>query len=57
MKDPIIKPHNLKKFQEGFTNTTTIELLTCGHFPQEEQPEEVLQAFKTWINKNKPAAN
>jgi len=54
MKDPVIKPHNLKKFQEGFTNTTTIELSTCGHFPQEEQPEKVLQAIKTWLNAKKP---
>jgi pimeloyl-ACP methyl ester carboxylesterase len=50
MKDPFIKAHNLKKFQEGFANTTTFELSTCGHFPQEEQPEQVLQALKIWLN-------
>ncbi len=45
MKDPIIKKHYLEKFVSGFTNSTTVELETCGHFPQEEQPEEVMKAI------------
>ena len=39
MKDPVIKPHNLARFQSGFSNSITIQLETCGHFPQEEQPD------------------
>jgi haloalkane dehalogenase len=45
MKDSVIKPHNLKKFQSGFTNFKTVELETSGHFPQEEQPEKVANAI------------
>jgi len=53
MKDPVIKPHNLKKFQEGFTNTMTNELLTSGHFPQEEQPETVTKSIFDFLNDKK----
>jgi pimeloyl-ACP methyl ester carboxylesterase len=45
MKDSVIKPHNLEKFQSGFTNFKTVELETSGHFPQEEQPEKVANAI------------
>jgi pimeloyl-ACP methyl ester carboxylesterase len=45
MKDSVIKPHNLEKFQSGFTNFKTVELETSGHFPQEEQPEKVTNAI------------
>jgi haloalkane dehalogenase len=45
MKDPIIKPHYLDKFQKGFTNSKTVQLETSGHFPQEEQPEKVINAI------------
>lgn len=41
MKDPVIKPPYLEKFQIGFTNSTTVRLETSGHFPQEEQPDVV----------------
>ena len=45
MKDPVIKPHYLNKFQSGFINSKTIQLLKCGHFPQEEQPELVAESM------------
>jgi len=45
MKDPIIKPHYLDKFQGGFSNARTVKLETCGHFPQEEQPEIVIKSL------------
>ncbi len=41
IKDPVIKPHYLDKFESGFQNSTTKRLATSGHFPQEEQPEIV----------------
>lgn len=53
MKDPVIKPHNLKKYQEGFTNSKTIKLETSGHFPQEEQPELVKQAIFDFVTEKK----
>jgi len=49
MKDPVIKPHHLDKFQTGFANTTTVQLATSGHFPQEEQPEIVLQSMLDFL--------
>lgn len=49
MKDPIIKPHNLLRFQSGFKNTTTIQLETSGHFPQEEEPDSVIKAISDFL--------
>ncbi|MCH7413793.1 alpha/beta fold hydrolase [Belliella sp. R4-6] len=50
MKDPVIKPHNLVKFQAGFVNSRTIKLETSGHFPQEEQPDKVTKAIFDFLN-------
>jgi len=45
MKDPVIKTQNLDKFAEGFTNSKTVKIETSGHVPQEESPDEVLEAM------------
>jgi pimeloyl-ACP methyl ester carboxylesterase len=49
MKDPVIKPHYLEKFESGFTTSKTIKLETCGHFPQEEQAEKMTLALKNFL--------
>ncbi len=49
MKDPVIKPHYLDKFLSGFTNVTVLRLPGSGHFPQEEQPDQVSQAILNFI--------
>ncbi len=49
MKDPVIKPHYLYKFVSGFPNSNTIRLETCGHFPQEEEPEAVVRAIRSFL--------
>lgn len=49
MKDMVIKPHHLGKFQSGFTNSMTVELETCGHFPQEEQPKKMIKAMSDFL--------
>jgi pimeloyl-ACP methyl ester carboxylesterase len=53
MKDSVIKPHNLEKFQSGFTNFKTVQLETTGHFPQEEQPEKVINAIFDFLREKK----
>ncbi len=45
MKDPVIKPSYLEKFQSEFTNSKSIRLESCGHFPQEEQSTEVAKCM------------
>lgn len=49
MKDPVLKPRYLHKFQSGFPHARTVELPTCGHFPQEEQPEAVSKALLDFL--------
>lgn len=53
MKDSVIKPHNLEKFQSGFTNFKTVQLETSGHFPQEEQPEKVTNVIFDFLMEKK----
>jgi len=50
MKDPLIKPHDLEKFQRGFPNSKAIRLETSGHFPQEEQPDVVANVITDFLN-------
>lgn len=49
MKDPVIKPHYLTRFESGFPNSKTVRLPTCGHFPQEEEPEMVAEAIRDFM--------
>lgn len=49
MKDPVIKPNNLEKFITGFPLAKTIKLQTSGHFPHEEQPEEMAKAILNFL--------
>lgn len=53
MKDPLIKPRCLNKFISGFPNSSVLKLDTCGHFPQEEDPEKVADAMKIFLNEHK----
>lgn len=53
MKDSVIKPHYLHKFQKGFTNSKTVECHTSGHFPQEEEPEKVSHAIFDFLTQMK----
>lgn len=52
MKDKFVAPLYLDKFQERFTNSKTLQLPTCGHFPQEEQPDEVVKAIRQFLEDN-----
>lgn len=50
LKDTLIKPHYLDKFEYGFQNSKTIRLETSGHFPQEEQHEIVANAILEFLH-------
>lgn len=49
MKDPVIRPHNLEKFIEGFPGAQVHRLPSCGHFPQEEEPATTLNAVRAFL--------
>jgi len=51
MSDQFIKPHYLEKFQTGFKNSEVLKLENCGHFPQEEESEKVVQKTRVWLSK------
>ncbi len=53
MKDPVIKPHNLEKFQSGFANSTTVKLETSGHFPHEEHADTVTKEMLDFLTDKK----
>lgn len=41
MKDPGLKPDFLDRFAQGFPGAVWHRLETAGHFPQEEEAEQV----------------
>lgn len=49
MNDKFFKPYLMEKFQKELNINKTIELTNCGHFPQEEQPEQVIQAIREFV--------
>jgi pimeloyl-ACP methyl ester carboxylesterase len=51
MKDPVIKPKYLDKFLSGFPHAVVKKLETSGHFPQEENPEEVARHIQGFLKK------
>ncbi len=53
MKDPVIRPDYLEKFQSDFTNSITVKLETSGHFPQEEQADNVTKAMLDFLTDKK----
>ncbi len=53
MKDPVIRPDYLEKFQSDFTNSITVKLETSGHFPQEEQADKVTKAMLDFLTDKK----
>lgn len=49
MKDQVIKPKNLDKFQAGFPHALVKQLPSAGHFPQEEQPDQVVACLREFL--------
>lgn len=52
MKDLFVSPSYLAKWQNGFPHATTVQLNTCGHFPQEEEHEKTITAIQYWLSNN-----
>jgi haloalkane dehalogenase len=52
-KDPVIKPIHLDKFISGFLNSQMLKLETCGHFPQEEEPEAVTNSILNFLQEER----
>ncbi len=50
LSDPVVRPYQLEKFKAGFQNSETITLQHCGHFPQEEEPERVIEAIRKFMS-------
>jgi pimeloyl-ACP methyl ester carboxylesterase len=51
MKDRFIQPAFLDKFLKGFSESSIKKLDDCGHFPQEENPQEVTAAIQAFLRK------
>lgn len=49
MNDPVIKPKYLEKLRSGFPNSETVKLESCGHFPQEEEWEKVVESIRDFL--------
>ena len=50
IKDKLVKPNVLEKLKDGFPHAKVLTLPTAGHFPQEEQPQEVATAIRDFID-------
>lgn len=48
MMDKFVRPVFLEKFTKGFPNSSFKILEDCGHFPQEENPDEVIEAIEAF---------
>jgi pimeloyl-ACP methyl ester carboxylesterase len=52
VRDKFVTPDYLEKFESGFGNSETILLKECGHFPQEEEPDVVAEAIRSFVEKS-----
>jgi pimeloyl-ACP methyl ester carboxylesterase len=52
MKDKFATEKYLNKFKAGFPNADVLRLETSGHFPQEEESEQVAKALANFCNEN-----
>ncbi|MEQ8680050.1 MAG: alpha/beta fold hydrolase [Cyclobacteriaceae bacterium] len=48
MKDPLLGPKYLSRFEEAFRKSKTISFAHAGHFPQEEEAERVTEEILAW---------
>jgi len=49
MKDPFILAEYLDQFMTAYPKAKAVRLADCGHFPQEEEKEQVLEAMARFL--------
>ncbi len=49
MNDKFFKPYIMEKFKSEMNFNNITEIKNCGHFPQEEQPEQVAMAVREFV--------
>jgi pimeloyl-ACP methyl ester carboxylesterase len=52
MQDKFVTAKHLRKFEGGFPASVSVQLEQCGHFPQEEEPERVIEAIQEFLSEN-----
>jgi haloalkane dehalogenase len=52
MKDRMVSPKYLSKFREGFPDAPVRRLEGSGHFPQEEQPQQVAEFINQFLRES-----
>lgn len=55
MQDPFVLPKYLDKYASAFSNAQIHRLEDCGHFPQEEKKEEVLESVGKFLDQQTSA--
>ncbi|NJN18354.1 MAG: alpha/beta fold hydrolase [Oscillochloris sp.] len=56
MRDPAFGPKYLARWREILPTAPVLEVADCGHFPQEEAPEQVSGALRQLLARTAPAA-
>ncbi|MGH7679569.1 MAG: alpha/beta fold hydrolase [Gemmatimonadaceae bacterium] len=49
MKDSAFKPHQLARWKEALPSARVVEVPGAGHWPHEEQPEQVSQGLREFL--------
>ena len=52
MKDPFVTQKHLQKFQDNFIEVKTFTFEEAGHYPHEEEPDEVTEIIADWLKGN-----
>lgn len=54
MKDPAFRPHHLARWRETLPGARVVELAGAGHWPHEEEPDQVIAAVRGFRAETEP---